>query len=194
MITIGSTPETTTVRHAGRPGRGRGRSACAPASAAPAPARPTAIRLQQPARALQCRMTALLDQIPPGPRHAIQAQLFELFVQLTHDRPPARQCLCAGCRSAPCRPGRLATSGHIELREPSCPSVPADVCQNGQMIQNKDCVLTDGLLFRNWTRVRFRVPPPIKSSTCESVSPGIFCHCAKIVPKIGTVSAERISP
>lgn len=103
-------------------------------------------------------MTALLDQILPGPRHAIEAQLFELFVQLTHDRPPARQCLCAGCRSAPCRPGRLATSGHIELREPSCPSVPADVCQNGQMIQNKDCVLTDGLLFRNWTRVRFRVP------------------------------------
>jgi len=106
-------------------------------------------------------MTALLDQILPGPRHAIQAQLFELFVQLTYERPPARLCLCAGCRSAPCRPGRLATSGHIELREPSCPSVPADVCQNGQMIQNKDCVLTDGLLFRNWTRVRFRVPPPL---------------------------------
>ena len=53
-------------------------------------------------------MTALLDQILPGPRHAIQAQLFELFVQLTHDRPPARQCLCAGCRSAPCRQGCLA--------------------------------------------------------------------------------------
>ncbi len=48
--------------------------------------------------------------------------------------------------------GRLATRDGFERRESACPLGPTDVSRNGQMIQSRDCVFTDGLFFRMWTR------------------------------------------
>jgi hypothetical protein len=41
-----------------------------------------------------------------------------------------------------------------------CPADPANVRENGQMIENLDCVIAEGLLFRKRMQVQFRVPPP----------------------------------
>jgi len=37
---------------------------------------------------------------------------------------------------------------HVERIAAGCPPDLANVRENGQMIQNRDCVLADGLLFR----------------------------------------------
>jgi hypothetical protein len=44
--------------------------------------------------------------------------------------------------------GKWLPVAHIEPIAAGCPLDLAKVRENGQMIQNQDCVLADGLLFR----------------------------------------------
>ncbi len=53
--------------------------------------------------------------------------------------------------------GEWLPVAHVERIASVCPPDLANVRVNGQMIQNRDWRLADGLLFRLRTRVRFRV-------------------------------------
>jgi len=100
-------------------------------------------------------------------------------VDFIHGNAIALSCQCKCITSCFCCSARhlgwqLATTGNREPLGAGCPPNPANVRENGQMIENLDCVLADGLLCGQRTRVKCKGPMRI-IALIDAPSAALMC-------------------